>query len=131
MEEQYFLNRQDRYWLINDAPALCDYLEDLIVSMLGASDKVNLRDRTKNPFGNPEKVKWKQRVEGYQRQERVLNYLASSMLETKSSAGELGVVETRKYEVKQLTDPAQSASNSRELQTLQAAHSQIESSDNL
>lgn len=46
MEEQYFLNRRDRYWIINDAEKFCDYLEDLVLTMLSNSVRNGFNDET-------------------------------------------------------------------------------------
>lgn len=39
-EEQYFLNRRDRYWIINDCPELADYLEDYALNLLSACELI-------------------------------------------------------------------------------------------
>ena len=39
-ETQYFLDRKDRYWIINDCKELADYLEDYTLNLLGASEKI-------------------------------------------------------------------------------------------
>lgn len=33
-EEQYFFNRRDRYWLLNNCPEVADYLEDYLMTQL-------------------------------------------------------------------------------------------------
>lgn len=39
-ESQYFLDRKDRYWIINDCKELADYLEDYTLNLLGACEKI-------------------------------------------------------------------------------------------
>lgn len=40
-EEQYFLNRRDRYWIINECEELADYLEDYSLNLLSASEMID------------------------------------------------------------------------------------------
>lgn len=40
-EEQYFLNRRDRYWIVNECPELADYLEDYALNLLSASEMID------------------------------------------------------------------------------------------
>lgn len=39
-EEQYFLNRRDRYWIINNCQELADYLEDYSINLINSSEKI-------------------------------------------------------------------------------------------
>ena len=40
LEEQYFLSRRDRYWIINNCRELADYLEDYALNLLSASEQI-------------------------------------------------------------------------------------------
>ena len=39
-ESQYFLDRKDRYWIINKCPELANYLENYSLNLLGACKKI-------------------------------------------------------------------------------------------
>lgn len=106
LEEQYFLNRQDRYWLLNDAAKLCDFLEDSVAGLLSSSDRSSKLDTNDQPFGY-DSLKWKNRTLAIKTQERMASYLASKLVEKSSSAGEMGVIESRIYEVGKIEDKSQ------------------------
>lgn len=95
------MNRQDRYWLLNDAEKLCDYLEDTISSLLSTSDKIGYTEMTNAPYGM-DHLTWKVREYAAKSQDKMGSYLSHKMLSKKSSSGEIGVIETRPYEHKQL-----------------------------
>ena len=40
-EEQYFLNRRDRYWIVNDCEELANYLEDYSLNLMSASEMLS------------------------------------------------------------------------------------------
>ena len=72
-EEQYFLNRKDRYWAISDCEKMCDYLEDLMLTQLTHCDKANVLDGTDHSLGEQTSFK---RLATYQKQQvNLLNYL--------------------------------------------------------
>jgi CDP-diacylglycerol--glycerol-3-phosphate 3-phosphatidyltransferase len=51
LEEQYFLNRQDRYWVFADHPQMANYLEDLTQTLLGNSEQQSLNQASRNTQG--------------------------------------------------------------------------------
>lgn len=93
-EEQYFLNRQDRYWLINNAQAFADHLEDFIDSLMTVSDRTTILNNTQSPFGYKGAIMWEKRAEAIDSQNRVHNYLSSQAALQRSSTGEVGVIES-------------------------------------
>jgi CDP-diacylglycerol--glycerol-3-phosphate 3-phosphatidyltransferase len=40
LSEDYFVDRQDRYWIFNDNEKLCDYYEDLVGTLISNSHQV-------------------------------------------------------------------------------------------
>lgn len=41
LEEQYFTNRKDRYWIFNNVPELANYLEDYILTYIANGEQVD------------------------------------------------------------------------------------------
>ncbi len=72
-EEQYFLNRKDRYWIINDCRHMCDYLEDLVLTMLTHCDKINHLDDTEHSLG--EQTSFKDLATYHKQQLNLMHYL--------------------------------------------------------
>ena len=98
LEEQYFLNRQDRYWLLNDAEKLCNYLEDVVSGLLSSSDRTTQLDTYNLPFGY-DQINWKKRSLGIKSQDRMASYLTNKLIQKKDESGDLGVIETRSYNI--------------------------------
>ena len=72
-EEQYFLNRKDRYWIVNDCGKMCDYLEDLVLTLFTHSDKANVLDETDLTLGK--QISFKQTAVYQKQQINLLHYL--------------------------------------------------------
>lgn len=91
------MNRCDRYWIINDAELLANYLEDLAGSLLTASDTSTALNNEELAFKSTKVLPWRQSVEYMKRQDRVLGY--SHFLTTKrfEDKANLGILESRKY----------------------------------
>jgi hypothetical protein len=96
-EEQYFLNRCDRYWIINDAEQLANYFEDLAGSLLTGSDTSTVLNSIDLAYKSTKQLSWDQSVEFMKRQDRVLGY--SHFITTKrfEDKDNMGVIEPRKY----------------------------------
>jgi len=40
--DQYFLDRQDRYWIFNDSKDLADYFEDIVATLISNSYQLKI-----------------------------------------------------------------------------------------
>ena len=54
--DEYFVDRQDRYWIFNDTKALADYFEDLISALISNSYQMKVDG---SEFVKNEKLKQK------------------------------------------------------------------------
>lgn len=94
-EEQYFLNRRDRYWIINDCKELADYLEDYIQDMIGASEQINSFSGIENisPNKSPENMT---KVFSYTNYARMLR-------DSKKEGNSFGIIEgTQNHRISQV-----------------------------
>ena len=78
-EEQYFLNRKDRYWIINECKELSDYLEDLVLTMMTHSDRIDLKGNINH--STREKQSFKQLVNSNIQQNNLFSYISNNTIQ--------------------------------------------------